>query len=269
MSARAIAIVGAAGIGSFALYQWLRPARRAAPSPIAPTGNEPRRAGAVTTINPRDAFPDNELKNSKAPLVTYGRRGANSSNTKQPVKRRAPVGTSTKLTPQERNETIDEAWQKIKGHEGWRTSSYKDTLGFRTIGYGFKIADRNKLADRKLEPYARDPNLRIGRQEAEAIGTSITANTHDQIADLFSVEQWRGFSPRQKSALVDMGYQLGPAGVSRFRKTLGLLKAGRNREAGLEAGRSQWALQTPERAADIAIDLSNGTLTRDELPWIE
>ena len=178
------------------------------------------------------------------------------------------MGTSSRINPQTRAETIKSSWNKIKRHEGYESAAYNDTLGYRTIGYGFKVADPNDVADRRLTKFARGQAPRIDREEAEDIGTAITAKTHDAIADLFTLDEWDKFSTRQRDALVNMGYQLGAAGVGRFKRTLGLLKAGRYREAGLEAGRSQWALQTPNRAAEVAIDLSNGTLRRDELPWI-
>ena len=178
------------------------------------------------------------------------------------------MSSRPKLSTEETNATIEEAWQGIKTHEGFRRAPYTDTLGHRTIGFGLKISNPNRLAHPSLRKFATGAVPRIEPNEADAIGRDITARTSSEVEKLFKPDTWAQLSRRQRVAVVNMGYQLGPAGVGRFRRTIGLMEAGRYREAGLEAGRSQWAIQTPNRAADIAVDLSDGQLDRSELPWV-
>ena len=172
------------------------------------------------------------------------------------------------IRPEEKQADIDAAWEHIKSDagEGFRTHAYQDTLGFWTIGHGLKIHNSKKLPHRDLTRYVNRATP-ITREESERIGKDITAANYNEVAGLFP--SWDKLARRQRTGLIEMAYQLGARGVANFRKTVGLINAGDYREAGLEAGRSQWAIQTPNRAARIAIDISNGTLTRGELPWVK
>ena len=64
-------------------------------------------------------------------------------------------------------------------------------------------------------------------------------------------------SKPQINALTDMVFQMGKEGVSKFKKTIELLKQGKNKEAAQEALRSEWAKQTPNRAKELSETLRN------------
>lgn len=278
MSGRAIALIAGAGVlaAGWILY---KPNR----SPVAPLSESPTHSGGSGAIggffkkllDPEAArpplpvtLPKGKPRHAVDPLF-FAMYGDRVQKTIPRQRRRTRMSNRPALSPEEDQATINDAWQGIKKHEGFRRAPYYDTLGFKTVGFGFKIADPKKLADSRLRPLATGAQPRIEPVEANAIGRDITAKTHNEVAGLFKPATWAKLSRRQRTALVNMGYQLGAAGLGRFRRTIGLLDAGRYREAGLEAGRSQWAIQTPNRAAEIAIDLSNGQLNRKDLPWVE
>ena len=124
----------------------------------------------------------------------------------------------------------------LKADEGWRESAYQDHLGCWTIGYGFMIDERRKgRIPQKVAEYWLDYEI-------------------DRIVDrLYEALPWLPSAPDNIiRALVNMAYQLGVSGLLRFRKTLGLIEAGKYEEAAQEALRSRWAEQTPHRARRVA-----------------
>ena len=126
-----------------------------------------------------------------------------------------------------------ELLSSIRKHEGFRAKSYKDTLGFDTIGYGFAIKDlvldediANIILQRKLEALIRSIEFKF---------------------------KWYADLPNAvKDVMIEMCYQLGVNGVSRFKKTIEHLKNEEWELAAEESLRSKWAKQTPNRAKALS-----------------
>ena len=123
--------------------------------------------------------------------------------------------------------------EKIKHHEGFVEHVYDDSLGIPTIGYGFAIKDlvldediAEEILIRKLEKLKRNANARF---------------------------QWLEDMPQEVQAVVlNMCYQLGVTGVSKFRKAISALQEGEWQEAADEMLDSLWARQTPNRATELS-----------------
>ena len=123
--------------------------------------------------------------------------------------------------------------EKIKHHEGFVEHVYDDSLGIPTIGYGFAIKDlvldediAEEILIRKLEKLKRNANARF---------------------------QWLEDMPQEVQAVVlNMCYQLGVTGVSKFRKAISALQEGDWDEAANEMLDSLWARQTPNRATELS-----------------
>ena len=123
--------------------------------------------------------------------------------------------------------------EKIKHHEGFVEHVYDDSLGIPTIGYGFAIKDlildediAEDILMRKLERLKRNANSRF---------------------------QWLQDMPQEVQAVVlNMCYQLGVTGVSKFRKAISALQEGEWQEAADEMLDSLWARQTPNRAKELS-----------------
>ena len=123
--------------------------------------------------------------------------------------------------------------EKIKHHEGFVEHVYDDSLGIPTIGYGFAIKDlvldediAEEILIRKLEKLKRNANARF---------------------------QWLEDMPQEVQAVVlNMCYQLGVTGVSKFRKAISALQEGDWSEAADEMLDSLWARQTPNRATELS-----------------
>ena len=123
--------------------------------------------------------------------------------------------------------------ESIKKHEGFVEHVYEDSLGIPTIGYGFAIKDlvldediAEEILIRKLEKLKRNANSRFRWLE-----------------DMPVVIQ---------EVILNMCYQLGVTGVSKFRRAISAFQEGDWDEAANEMLDSLWARQTPNRATELS-----------------
>ena len=122
---------------------------------------------------------------------------------------------------------------KIKEHEGFRSSVYQCTQGVDTIGYGFAIKD-----------------LELTKDIAEQILIKKIAELESNISKKFD---WYMYLPQEaKEVVINMCYQLGISGFSKFKKTIYLLETEQYEEASVEMLDSLWAKQTPRRAKELS-----------------
>ena len=121
----------------------------------------------------------------------------------------------------------------IKKNEGYISTVYKDSLGIDTIGYGFAIKDLN------LEEDICD--LILERKVAKLV---------------FDVEKrfpWYCSMPVIiKDVVIEMCYQMGVNGFSKFKKTIKHLSNSDFIEASVEMLDSKWAVQTAGRAKQLS-----------------
>ena len=123
--------------------------------------------------------------------------------------------------------------ESIKKHEGYVGIVYKDSLGIDTIGYGFAIKDLELdedicdiILDRKLKDLESRVKLKFG---------------------------WYPFMPKTiQNVVMEMCYQLGVTGFSKFVKTITYLKDKDFKSASVEMLDSKWAKQTPNRAKEMS-----------------
>ena len=133
----------------------------------------------------------------------------------------------------------------IRDDEGFRPKMYTDTLGRYTIGIGFCL-DRIEMPLMVAEYWC---NMILREREIQLCRTPL----HPVYINLNAPRQF---------AILNMCYQLGVYGVSRFSKMWAALDNESYKEAGAEALDSIWArIQTPERAQRIANVLETGKLT--------
>ena len=122
---------------------------------------------------------------------------------------------------------------KIKKHEGFRSTVYECTEGYETIGYGFAIKD-----------------LKLDEDIAELI---LVRKLADLVARIKQTFPWTKDAPEEiQDVVVDMCYQLGVNGFSKFKKTIYLLETEQYEEASMEMLDSLWAKQTPNRAKELS-----------------
>ena len=123
--------------------------------------------------------------------------------------------------------------KRIKHHEGFRSRVYKCTEGYDTIGYGFAIKDLEMDEDIAEEILIRKVEKLIKRVRTKF--------------------DWLDSVPREvQGVLVNMSYQMGLSGVSKFKKALHAMQMFQWKLAADEMLDSRWAKQTPNRAKELS-----------------
>ena len=123
--------------------------------------------------------------------------------------------------------------ENIKESEGFVEHVYNDSLGIPTIGFGFAIKD-----------------LILDEDIAEQILVRKVKKLVDRVDKKFD---WFNLADdRVKEVIVEMCYQLGLAGFSKFKKTISYIEKKNYYEASKEMLDSKWAKQTPNRAKKLS-----------------
>ena len=128
----------------------------------------------------------------------------------------------------------------IKKHEGFRNKVYKDTLGKRTIGYGHLC----------VEDWWED-DKEYTQAELERIFDKDFDKAKEGASKLY---EGREISDTAKGIIIEMVFQLGTTGVSKFKNMWKALKETppNYSVAKIEMLDSRWAKQTPNRAKELS-----------------
>ena len=137
-------------------------------------------------------------------------------------------------------ETFDKLLESVKKHEGYRNKVYLDTLGKRTVGVGHLCVEDfwedGKEYEEKFLMEILEKDLQSAIDQAD-----------DMCKDL-------KISSDAKILIIEMIFQLGGNGVSKFRKMWQALQQDPPdyAEASVQMLDSRWAKQTPNRAKEMA-----------------
>ena len=127
---------------------------------------------------------------------------------------------------------------RIKKNEGYSDKPYKDQLGFYTIGYGHLIKEKEN--NYYIKKYNKDHFKKLFEADFK--------KAQDQYQKNF-FKKYHTIS--EKELLIEMLFQLGEKGVSKFKKMLYFLNKKEKFMASLEMLDSLWYLQTPERVKNL------------------
>ena len=122
---------------------------------------------------------------------------------------------------------------EIKLHEGFRSSPYRCTEGYLTIGYGQRL-DYVKVDEKTAEKWLMEKV--------------------DKIKNKLDLKFfWYSKAPQEvQDIVVNMSYQMGVSGFSKFKKTIKYLEQGLYHKASSEMLDSLWSRQTPERSKELS-----------------
>ena len=128
--------------------------------------------------------------------------------------------------------------KRIKKNEGYSNKPYKDQLGFYTIGFGHLIKQgEKKYFKYKFSKKHFEKIFELDFKESLRLyKKNFYKKTHTQ---------------NEKELLIEMLFQLGLKGVSKFKKMLYFLNKRQKFMTSLEMLDSLWYLQTPERVKNI------------------
>ena len=139
---------------------------------------------------------------------------------------------------------MDRLLQSVKKHEGYRNKVYLDTLGKRTVGVGHLCVedfweDDKEYSEEMLMNILKD-DLKNAIEGAERL-----------------LKDCRILDSLAKEIVIEMVFQLGETGVSKFKNMLKALEEGPDYQtAASEMLDSRWAKQTPNRAASMSAEMA-------------
>jgi len=132
----------------------------------------------------------------------------------------------------------------VKKHEGYRNKVYLDTLGKRTVGVGHLCVEDFWEDDKEYEEKFLMTILEHDLETAIKGAERLLKDCH--ILDSLARE-----------IIIEMVFQLGETGVSKFKNMLKALKEGPDYQtAASEMLDSRWAKQTPNRAKAMSAEMA-------------
>ena len=139
--------------------------------------------------------------------------------------------------------------EQVRHHEGVRTQMYLDSLGKATIGIGHLILPHER------ERYAE--GVEITMEEVEEL-FDIDLNRAAAGADELIAEKIGHDLPQViGEVLVNMCFQLGKNGVSKFKNMFRCMKEGDWEGAAFQMKDSRWHKQTTNRCEELASIVAN------------
>lgn len=175
----------------------------------------------------------------------------------------------------------DLAKRMIKRQEGLRTSPYDDRDGKRSIFWGHQITKDDpkdlrdyvsKSSDAKgaLTPlgYKDVPQVHGWRELAERA----FSRDYDKArtAARGHVPTFSQLNPARQAALTSMAYNLGSAGMGKFKNFLTFMREGDYKPAAAEmkrgsgpGGKSKWSVQVPSRVNELSRMIETGQWSRE------
>tara|TARA_R110000823_G_scaffold16475_1_gene52725 strand:+ start:18 stop:452 length:435 start_codon:yes stop_codon:yes gene_type:complete len=139
----------------------------------------------------------------------------------------------------------DKLLESVKKHEGFRDTVYLDTLNKRTVGYGHLCVEDHwedgKKYDKEYLEEILEKDLQSAIDQADDMCSNLT------------------ISDDAKIIIIEMIFQLGGTGVSKFRKMWAALQENPPNyfEAHVQMLDSKWSKQTPARASEMAEQMQN------------
>ena len=132
---------------------------------------------------------------------------------------------------------MDRLLESVKKHEGYRNKVYLDTLGKRTVGVGHLCVEDFWEDDKEYEEKFLMEILQKDLQQAIRGARSLMEQ--HSCADI---------DEKAEELLIEMVFQLGMTGVSKFKNMWKALAELNYVGASYEMLDSRWAKQTPNRA---------------------
>lgn len=133
----------------------------------------------------------------------------------------------------------------IEKEEGWRDTPYYCSENYPTVGYGFKIGNRN----------APLPKFTLPKVAGDAWLISIV----DDIESQLNHNEWYVLlNDARKAVIISMCYQIGLSGMMKFKNMIEAIEQNRYKNAVAEMLDSRWARQTNARAKRHSEQFSAG-----------
>jgi lysozyme len=134
--------------------------------------------------------------------------------------------------------SIDKLTKEVKRDEGFRDKVYQCSEGFNTIGYGWNMEA-----------------MPISERAATFILTEQLMSTFEQCQNF---DWFPPLSDARQRVIVNMAFNIGVNGVSKFKKMIAAIKAKNYALAAVEMLDSKWADQVGTRANRLSAMMDEG-----------
>ncbi len=134
----------------------------------------------------------------------------------------------------------EEIKARIKKHEGFIPKIYRDILGKATIGYGHLITEKDNFQE-GIEYSIEELEKVFNQDFNKAVDGANELTSHLSLV-LATV----------KGVIIEMVFQLGKTGVSKFKKFFIALENKDYNEAANQMLDSNWYKQTPKRCLELS-----------------
>jgi lysozyme len=128
---------------------------------------------------------------------------------------------------------LDRITNQLVRHEGLQLKVYTCPANKLTIGVGRNLEDRG-----------------ITEKEAFYLLHDDIVQTHNELSCKYPF--YDTLDDTRQEVLINMAFQLGLNGLSKFKKTLEYIEKGMYKSASEEMLNSNWAKQTPKRAYELS-----------------
>tara|TARA_B100001094_G_scaffold96689_1_gene92713 strand:+ start:1598 stop:2065 length:468 start_codon:yes stop_codon:yes gene_type:complete len=149
---------------------------------------------------------------------------------------------------------IEQVKTEIQEHEGFRDTIYSDSLGFATIGWGHLVKDTDNFE--KGVAYSREELQKVFDEDFDLAWANANSLVKERLTntdfELLDIDR----KMKIISIFCNMCFQLGKAGVGKFRKMFENIAKLNFKGASLEMLDSRWAKQTPSRAEYLSNKMS-------------
>lgn len=147
---------------------------------------------------------------------------------------------------------VEDIASMIKRHEGFRARAYNDSLGKRTIGYGFYLGEVSSKA--KIERLGLNyKDVYSGKQQITEAQANIlfqeSLNEAKRIASSFS-SNFNSLPKEIQNVLIDMSYNLGNR-INKFQKMKAAVEARDWKTMEKEMINSPWYTQVGNRSKEL------------------
>ena len=143
----------------------------------------------------------------------------------------------------------EELNKQLTFEEGRKLKKYKCTAGHWTIGIGHNLDAKPKMREWLIPDTITD-------KECDAIFIVDIQDTVESLTKAYP--NLRALTPARRDAVLNMAFQMGTAGVMKFKKMLAALDDKGWQRAKAMALDSDWVTKTPKRAARVANQLMTG-----------
>lgn len=144
-----------------------------------------------------------------------------------------------------------------KANEGYSATPYQDSVGVKTVGYGFNMEDP---VTRSLLPEDVVAGKRaLSQQEANSIYTQRMDMARNDAQNFVGPKTYSTLDTDRQSVLHDMAYNLGADRLGKFKQLKAALQKGDYDSAGDEMENSKWYKQVGQRARDLTDKMRAGT----------